>query len=118
MSPDGDKPRWRPKLATVATILCLIVIGIAMVWATGPDAPVQVHGAVMPIAVLCALLGMVLLLMRALNRLWARIWQRRQSKLPVVTLAIRKPIRRPLSIPACYRRLPPHCQMLMRGGKS
>lgn len=87
------------------------------IWATGPDAPVQVHSAVMPIAVLCTLLGMVLLLIRALYRLWARIRQRRQSRLPVVSLAIRKPIRRPLSIPACYRRLPPYCKLLLHRGR-
>lgn len=117
MAPGGDKPRWRPRLATVATILCLMVIGMAMVWATGPDAPAQLHSAAMPIAMICALLGMVLLLMRTLCRLWACIRQRRLSRLPVVSLAIRKPIRRPLSIRNCYRRLPPYCKLLLQRGR-
>jgi len=117
MAPGGDRPRWRPRPATIVAVVGILAMGMVLVGAGGADASAQAGNALMPIATLCALLGMALLLIRALNRLWARMRQRRQAKVPVVSLAIRKPIRRPLSIRACYSRLPPYCKLLLRGSR-
>lgn len=116
MAPGGYLPRWRPRPATIVAILGILAVGLLLV-GTGNAAPsAQTQHAMMPIVILCAMTGMALLLSCAFYRLRARMGQRRQARLPVVALAIRRPIRRLISIRACYRRLPPYCQTLLRSG--
>jgi hypothetical protein len=115
MAPGGDKPRWRPEPKTIAATIGLLAVAGAAIWAQDSDAPQLLRDGLLPLALLGGLLAMALLLLRALHRRWAQWQQRRRERLPVVTLAIRRPIHRPDSIRACYRRLPPYCKHLLKG---
>jgi len=116
LAPDGDAPCWRPKPAALVAIISVIVMGLAMAWTS--DADPSVSRLMMPIAILCALLGLTLALLRALYRIWARLRNGRLGKQSVMALAITRPILRPLSIRACYRRLPRHCHILLKAGNA
>lgn len=114
MATGGETRNWRPKPTTIASLVGLLLIGVGMVWAQSPDAPAGLRDHLAPLAVGCAALAVLLIL----GRLVWRFWPRRRGKMPVVTLVNGGPIHRPLSIRACYRRLPPHCQTLLKGRPS
>lgn len=122
MSPNQSEKRYCTVLAPWLAIVGIIAVGAMTLWASTPDAPTQVRSSAAPLAVVAAMLGIALIILRLLARamryLWTRWRGQRQGRMQAVTLVIKRPILRAPSIPTCYRRLPPYAKMLLQGGKA
>lgn len=121
MSPNQPEKRYCTALAPWLTIIGMIAVGAVTLWASSPDAPAQVRSSAAPLAMVAAMLGIALMIIRLIARVLRYLWTRwrgqRQGKLRAVTLVIKRPILRAPSISTCYRRLPPYAKMLLKGCK-
>ncbi|WP_408591820.1 hypothetical protein [Novosphingobium sp.] len=113
MGPQGApaaRPVIRPQ--TIVAILGIVLTGLLALWLARPEATAQEHAALGLLTLGGGAAAMLLVAIRLIRML---PWPRRRARLPVVTIAIRRPVLRVPSIRGCYRRLPPYAKQLLKG---
>jgi len=108
--------RRKLRPATVATLVALAMVGAAVAVASQLDLSPAAHDWLVLGAIVCALLGAVLMLGRITWLIWPR--RRRPKPTPLVSVAVHAAAVPVPTIRDAYQRLPDYCLQLLKGQAS
>lgn len=111
MGGQTSRPSRAERLLKLALLLGVIGFGAAYLV---PEALPLMRDWIALVVGVGLLLGLARLILRLVGRCWPR---RQQAKIQPVAIAVRRPVRRPISMASCYRRLPPYCKLLLHRGR-